>query len=248
MILRKKQPKSQLEERLKKKENIKALNQAKKIEKENSKKLRNKLKGQNEISDRERKVDKNFLKSLKVPATVQNTIRYNRMFEDGVCDVEGGIYSKTIKFSDINYQIAKRDDQIDIFSRYCEFLNYFDPSINVQITINNRRIDQEDFKKRILLYTPKKDDGLNKYRYEYNQMLIDKALKGQNGIIREKYLTFSCEASNYEQGVQVLSRIEADVQANMKRLGCINSVLSGSERCEFIHSIFNPDEPYKFEY
>ena len=79
-------------------------------------------------------------------------------------------------------------------------------------------------------------------------MLIDKALKGQNGIIREKYLTFSCEASNYEQGVQVLSRIEADVQANMKRLGCINSVLSGSERCEFIHSIFNPDEPYKFEY
>lgn len=68
-------------------------------------------------------------------------------------------------------------------------------------------------------------------------MLIDKALKGQNGIIREKYLTFSCEASNYEQGVQVLSRIEADVQANMKRLGCINSVLSGSERCEFIHSI-----------
>ena len=53
-------------------------------------------------------------------------------------------------------------------------------------------------------------------------MLIDKALKGQNGIIREKYLTFSCEASNYEQGVQVLSRIEADVQANMKRLGCIN--------------------------
>lgn len=170
------------------------------------------------------------------------------MFEDGVCEVEEGLYSKTIKFADINYQIAKRDDQIDIFSRYCEFLNYFDPSINIQITINNRRIDQEDFKRRILLFIPEKDDGLNNYRYEYNQMLIDKALKGQNGIIREKYLTFSCNAKNYEQGVQLLSRIEADVQANMKRLGCVNSVLSGNERCEFIHSIFNPDEPYKFEY
>lgn len=170
------------------------------------------------------------------------------MFEDGICEVEDGLYSKSIKFSDINYQIAKRDDQIDIFSRYCEFLNYFDPSINVQITINNRRIDQEDFKKRILLFVPKKDDGLNNYRHEYNQMLIDKALKGQNGIIREKYLTFTCNANSYEQAIQLLSRIETDVQANMKRLGCINSVLSGNERCEFIHSIFNPDEPYRFEY
>lgn len=185
---------------------------------------------------------------MKLPGTVQKTIKYNRMFEDGVCEIEDGLYSKSIKFSDINYQIAKREDQIDIFSRYCEFLNYFDPSINVQITINNKRIDKEDFKNKILLYIPQSDDGLNKYRQEYNQMLIDKALKGKNGIIREKYLTFSCKANNYEQAVQVLSRVESDIQANMKRLGCINSVLSGSERCEFMHSIFNPDEPYKFEY
>ncbi len=248
MIFKKNQTKSHLEKTLIKKKNLKDLNQVKKKEKENIKKLKNKLKGQNELSDKERKVDKKFLKSLKVGNTVQNSIKYKRMFEDGICEVEDGLYSKSIKFSDINYQIAKRDDQIDIFSRYCEFLNYFDPSINVQITINNKRIDQEDFKNKILLYIPQKDDGLNKYRTEYNQMLTEKALKGQNGIIREKYLTFSCKANSYEQAVQVLTRIEADIQANMKRLGCINSVLSGNERCEFIHSIFNPDETYKFEY
>lgn len=170
------------------------------------------------------------------------------MIEDGVCEVEKNLYSKTIKFSDINYQIAKREDQIDIFSRYCEFLNYFDSNIGLQLTIDNKKIDQERFKKNMLMYVPEKDDKLNIYRKEYNKMLLDKTLKGQNGILREKYLTFSIEATSYSSAIQTLGRIETDVQTNLKGLGCINKTLSGNERCELMHSIFNPGEPYRFEY
>ena len=180
--------------------------------------------------------------------SVQNTIKYERMIDDGICEVEKNLFSKSIRFADINYKLAKREEQVNIFTKYCEFLNYFDPSINVQLTINNKRIEKEDYKKRILADIPEEDDGLNKYRAEYNGMLIDKALKGQNDIITEKILTFSTKANSYEQAVHNLSKIETDIQRNMKNLGCINSVLSGSERCEIMHSIFNPYEPYRFEY
>ena len=242
MILKKSKSSLEKEIRVKKKENLKDLNRKKKEEKKISKILKNKLKGQNKISDEIRSQDKKFLKTLSVKDSVQATVDYISMFEDGVCKVDEGLYSKTIKFSDINYQLSNRSEQINIFSRYCEFLNYFDPSINVQITINNKRLAVEDFKSKMLLHIPTKDDGANMYRREYNNMLKDKAMQGQNGIIREKYLTFSVNAKNYEQAVQLLSRIEADIKGNIKRLGCSNITLNGYERSEFIHSILNPDD------
>lgn len=248
MILKKSKSSLEKEIRIKKKENLKDLNRKKKEEKKISKILKNKLKGQNKISDEIRSQDKKFLKTLSVKDSVQATVDYISMFEDGVCKVDEGLYSKTIKFSDINYQLSNRSEQINIFSRYCEFLNYFDPSINVQITINNKRLDVEDFKSKMLLHIPTKDDGANMYRREYNNMLKDKAMQGQNGIIREKYLTFSVNAKNYEQAVQLLSRIEADIKGDIKRLGCSNITLNGYERSEFIHSILNPDEKFLFKY
>ena len=170
------------------------------------------------------------------------------MFEDGICEVENNLYSKTIKFSDINYQIARREEQIEIFSRYCEFLNYFDPSINVQLTIHNRHIDKDDFKVKILIPTGQQKDDLDKYRREYNAMLSEKALQGQNSIIREKYLTFSVKAPDYESAIAALARIETDIMNNLKSLGCDVKSLSGAERLEFLHRFFNPDDKFLFNY
>jgi len=169
------------------------------------------------------------------------------MFEDGICKVVEGFYSKTIKFSDINYQIARREDKVEIFSKYCEFLNYFDFSIPVQITIVNRTIDKSDFRKQMFLKM--REDGINKYREEYNQMLNDKALQGQNSILREKYLTFSTFASDYESAISALSRIETDVMGNFKALGCDVKALSGTERLELLHNVFIQNKyPFTFKY
>lgn len=176
------------------------------------------------------------------------TIKYKRMFEDGICEVENGLFSKTIKFSDINYQIARREDQVEIFSRYCEFLNYFDPSINIQITVHNKHINKEDFKAQMLIPVGEDKDMLDKYRREYNSMLTEKALEGQNSILREKYLTFSVRATDYEAAIPALARIETDIITNFKSLGCDIKLMSGSERLEFLHKMFNPEDKYTFDY
>ena len=168
------------------------------------------------------------------------------MFQKGICQTGENFFSKQLKFSDINYQVAQRDEQIDIFSRYCEILNYFDPNINFQITVHNRRIDKDEFKSQMFLKM--QGDDKNELRKEYNEMLENKALQGQNSIIREKYITFGIEAENYKAAYPVLMRIETDLTSHFKNLGCDVMSLSGEERLEHINSILNPSEPLKFDY
>ena len=151
-----------------------------------------------------------------------------------------------LKFSDINYQVAQRDEQIDIFSRYCEILNYFDPNVNVQITVHNRRIDKDEFKSRMLLEML--GDDKDELRQEYNSMLLNKALQGQNSIIREKYITFGIEAENYSAAYPALMRIETDISSQFKSLGCDVMTVSGLERLEYMSSILDPSQPLKFDY
>ncbi|MEG0570368.1 MAG: ATP-binding protein [Oscillospiraceae bacterium] len=170
------------------------------------------------------------------------------MFEDGICEVEKGLYSKSIKFDDINYQIARREEQVEIFSCYCEFLNYFDPSINLQLTIHNKHINKDDFKARMLYPIGRGVDELDKYRKENNAMLSEKALQGQNSIIREKYLTFAVKANDYEASIPSLARLETDIMTNFKSLGCEIQLLSGAERLSFIHKMFNPQDKFLFNY
>lgn len=168
------------------------------------------------------------------------------MYSDGICKVSENFFSKTLKFSDINYFSAQSEQMIAIFEKYCEILNYFDSNVNVQLSINNRRIDAEDFKKSMLL--PLKEDGLNEYRNEYNNMLLSKALQGQNSIIKEKYITFGIEAENYKEAKPILMRLETDVTNLFKTLGCYVDTLTGVQRLDYINSILNPNEPLKFDY
>lgn len=168
------------------------------------------------------------------------------MFEDGICQVDDTLYSKTFKFADINYQIAQREEQIEIFSRYCEFLNYFDSKTNLQITITNRHIDPDEFKRQMLLSMH--NDDLDSYRKEYNSMLYQKALQGQNSVIREKYLTVAIEADSLELATPILNRLETDVEGNFKSLGCDCTLLSGRQRLETLNSIINPKDNLTFEY
>ena len=104
-------------------------------------------------------------------------------------------FSKTLLFSDINYQAAKSDEQEKIFVQYCKLLNYVDPKVHLQFNILNKRIDEENFHQQMLL--PLADDNLDEYRQELNQMLQEKISEGQNNLVREKYLTFSVNASEY---------------------------------------------------
>ena len=173
-------------------------------------------------------------------------MKYKLMFEDGICEIEEGLYSKTIKISDINYQIARREEQVDIFTRYCELLNYFDSTMKLQISIINRRIDHEDFRSN--MFSTLKNDELDIYRKELNTMLSEKALEGKNSILREKYITFSTGATSYLNAKATMPRLETDLISQFKNLGCDVKSLSGLERLELIHGMNNSKDKFNFEY
>lgn len=179
----------------------------------------------------------------------QSSLFYLRMIEDGICEIEEGVYSKSITFDDINYQTARSIDQIAIFKQYSEFINYFDPSVHVQIIVANRSIDKDEFRLKILY--PLVGDKTDRYRKEINSILSSRALEGQNSLICKKYLTFTIEADSYTQAQQKLMRLENDIISNFKQLSGNNisiRSMSGHERLELIYSIINPSESFTFMY
>ena len=128
------------------------------------------------------------------PRTAQKTIPYKLMYPDGICQVREGYYSKVVQYQDINYQLAQEDDKRAIFDKYCEFLNYFDSSIHVQLCFYNYSGRIEDYQVAIKIEEQK--DAFNDIRQEYSQMLRNQLAKGNNGLIKNKYLVFGIEAND----------------------------------------------------
>ena len=193
----------------------------------------------------QRKKDK---KAKKIPKSAQQTIPYIEMCRDGICKVNSRLYTKTIRFYDINYQLAQNEDKTAIFENWCDFLNYFDSSIFVQLTFHNQKTSINEFKKAI--HIPEQDDEFNEIRKEYSDMLQNQLLKGNNGLLKYKYITFGIEADNVRTAKSKLDRIETDILNNFKTLGVKTEALSGYERLKVLHDVFNMDsnEPFRFSF
>lgn len=184
----------------------------------------------------------------KVPRSAQQTIPYVEMCKDGICKVNSRLYTKTIRFSDINYQLAQNDDKTAIFENWCDFLNYFDSSIFVQLSFINQRASLNEFKKAINI--PQQEDDFNDIRTEYSDMLQNQLVKGNNGLIKRKYITFGIEADSIKSAKPKLDRIEIDILNNFKTLGVEAEPLTGYERLRVLHDVFNMDsnEPFRFSF
>ena len=187
-------------------------------------------------------------KSRKVRISAQQTIPYVEMCRDGICKVNSRLYTKSIRFEDINYQLAQNEDKTGIFENWCDFLNYFDSSIFVQLSFINQKTNIEDFKKSI--HIPEQDDNFNDIRTEYSDMLQNQLMKGNNGLIKRKYITFGIEAESLRVAKAKLERIELDVLNNFKSLGVKTYPLSGYERLKVLHDVFNMDnnDPFRFSF
>ena len=179
--------------------------------------------------------------------TAQQTIPYLTMYPDGICKVSEKKYSKSIAFEDINYQLAQADDKTAIFENWCDFLNYFDASVSVQLSFINQGARKE--KAQAAIEIPAQDDAFNSIRKEYADMLKNQLEKGNNGLEKCKYITFSIEADNLAAAKARLSRIETDVLNNFKVLGAAARPMNGQERLNVLHGIFHPEgEPFRFSW
>ena len=193
-----------------------------------------------------RKPQKPVPKKDEKKISAQKTIAYKEMARDGICRVKDRCYSKTIRFSDINYQLAQNEDKNAIFENWCDFLNYFDSSIHFQLSFINHKSSMKEFE-NVIRIRPANDD-FDEIRMEYAQMLRHQLAKGNNGLVKSKYITFSIEADNIREAKPKLERIESDILNNFKILGVPAVTLNGAERLQILYETFNPDETVDFRF
>ena len=170
------------------------------------------------------------------------------MFPDGICRVTDSYYTKTVQFQDINYQLNQNEDKTAIFDGWCDFLNYFDSSVRFQLSFVNMSANKDNYARYITI-SPQGDD-FDSIRLEYTQMLQNQLARGNNGLIKTKYLTFGVEADGLKAAKPRLERIETDILNNFKRLGVAAEPMNGAERLRLLHGMLHMDEqePFRFSW
>lgn len=176
---------------------------------------------------------------LKIPKTVQQTIPYEAVYEEGgIIETRQGVFTKAYKLTDINYQIAKIQEQEEMFLRFGEFLNAFDSSIRFQIVIMNKNMNQADFEAQTLLRP--RYDNLDPLREEYNDMLLQKMSEGRNNMLKEKCLVVAVEADSVEEARNTFARLDGEIALNIKKIGGAEAVpYTTLERLEGLYDIYN---------
>ncbi len=189
---------------------------------------------------------KNVLKqdaeSFKIPRSIQDTIPINRVWEDGVFLVGNNKYSKTIRFTDINYAVASKDDQLDMFMSYCDLINSLEVGVTTKITSFNRCISKSAFAKNLL---PRRDDDLDDYVTEHNKMLKGYEKLG-SGITQSKYMTVSVVKNNYEEATTFFERVIGELKSRFLTLSSQIEVLDATERLRVLYDFFHAGEEEYF--
>ena len=175
-----------------------------------------------------------------VPRSVQDAIPIRRVWPDGIFQA-GKQFSKTFSFTDINYSIAGKDEKTSMFLDYSELLNALDSGASAKITIHNRRLDKAEFERALLL--PMKEDGLDGYRREYNEMLLSKVTGTNNSVVQERYFTVSVVKKNVDEARTWFSRVETDLLTHLSRLSSVGRELDLPARLQIFRDFFREGEP-----
>ena len=170
--------------------------------------------------------------------TVQDSIPFQNMFPDGLCRLEGGAFSKTIAFEDVNYRLAGPEDQRSIFESLCDFYNGYDPSIGVQVSLDSRSggsaaDEMFGIRRQGNDLDPIRDEAVDILRMQYK--------RGNNGYVKTKYVTLTIEAENLPAARARFARIETDTLNRFKVMGAAAHVLDGKERLELLYNILHPE-------
>ncbi len=180
-----------------------------------------------------------------IPRSVQDAIPIRQIWSDGIFQC-GSKFSKTIRFSDINYAIASKEDKTSMFLRYSELLNALDTGSTTKITINNKHLNRQNFKQDILL--PSRDDALDGYRSEYNSMLMDKVTGASNSVVQERYITLSVHRKNVEEARTIFDRVTNDVSTRLSRLDAQGEELDAEQRLRVLHDFYRVGEETNFRF
>ncbi len=180
--------------------------------------------------------------------STQQTITFEKMYHDGICKVKKNYYTKMIEFFDLNYVLLDEDERADILGLYSQFINYFDPSINFQLFLFNRHVNEETLSAQFEIAA--QGDKFDDIREEFSEMLKNLSSKGNNGVIKSKYIIYGIEAENLKEAKQRFIGLDADIAKNLRNLGTNARTLDGKERLRILYEFFNQDlmEPFRFSF
>ena len=190
-------------------------------------------------------LDEIFGDGMNVPKSVQDVIRIDAVYSDGIFMTGKDRYSKTFKFTDINYAISSKEDKESNFLKYSEILNSLENGISSQITIINRKLKHNELKEIALL--EKANDNKDKYRKEINDMLTMLA-NGANAIVQDKYVTLTIQKKSISEARSHFNRVGADLIAHFSRLGSKCTELDLTERLRIIHDFCRPEEAADYHF
>ena len=179
-----------------------------------------------------------------IPRSVQNLIPIKRIWADGIF-LAGTRYTKTFKFTDINYMVASETAQRKMFLNYAALVNSLDCGATTKITVNNRHLNRKNFEESVLMGM--EWDGLDHFREEYNGVIMDKATAG-NGIIQEKYVTVSVCKKNISEARAYFTRVGAELSARFAALGAKAVELDAGERLRILHDFYRSGEEVNFHF
>lgn len=206
--------------------------------------------GKVKLTAREKKAVDKAIRQAKgdgKPHTAQDSIPFEVIYPDGICKLPGKSYSKSLAFDDINYQLAQADDTTATFENLCDLYNYFDASVGVQLSLISQYVGREEFERSIEISN--QGDSFDSIRKEYALMLQNQLSRGNNGLVKRKYLTLTIEAEDLKAARARLSRIETDVLNLFKVIGAATKPLNGKERLQVLHGLMHPDgELFSFEW
>lgn len=191
-----------------------------------------------------KKISKRKMRSIK--RTTQNAIDYEAMMKNGICYNGDDFYSAVLKFTDVNYQIARAEDQESIWTKYMEILNSLGSESGIQLVIHNHTVDEDDFEKNILMAP--KGDVLDKDRAEFNKVLRANINMGTNNIVTDKMFVYTTKMDDMDEALKDLHFKGTEFEDRFKELGCDAHVMNGKERLETIHNMFSPAQPFYFDY
>ena len=177
--------------------------------------------------------------AYKIPRSVQDVIPIQRIFADGIFQF-GTKYSRTLRFSDINYAIASKEDKTAMFLGYSELLNALDSGSTTKLTICNKQVNRQAFEDTVLL--PQRGDSLDGFVNEFNGMLTDKISGSSASVEQERFITVSVHKKNVDEARTFFSRVTGEVSSKLSRLNSSSNELDAAERLDVLRGFFRPDE------
>lgn len=202
-------------------------------------------KGKKELAKKSASMKKRRRAKTSIPTTVQKTIPYIADYEEGMFEVAPNKFSKMYKIKDINYKTAKEEEQVTIFCKLGEFLNYFSEEMHFAFCIDNRIISSAEQERKVFYQLT--GDKYDKHRREYNSILRRQIMAGRNNIQVEKFLTVTIDADTPIEALLKFHKIDAEIINNLRRIGSDATVLSTTERLAYYHDKFRRGHEGEFQ-